>query len=240
MASIKKLFNYPVVLFVGVPGSGKTTFATALSVYANKKLKINVFSNTPIYHTYQVTKDDIGSSLISNGILIYDEAGVEMNGRSWKSMSPDMIKYLKMIRHFKMRSMWFSQDLDMDPTIRRLASCIYIVRRSKIPFFISAVKVSCKFDIDENTHDLTKKFFLDPPIIKIFSTIRIFAPKYWGLFDSWSTYPLPSRTFDYVDYDLNGSKKKHVIASFRDYVIQKSEKLLKKVNHSCDVENLDS
>lgn len=201
MASLKKLFNFPCVLFVGVPGSGKTTFASAISHYANTKLNVNVFSNTPINHTYQVTKDDIGSSLMRDGILIFDEAGCDLNGRGWKSMSQDTIKYLKYIRHFNMRSFWFSQDLDMDATIRRLASVIFIVRRSRIPFFISAVPVRCKFAVDDTSHELTKKYFVDPPLFAIFSTVRIFAPKYWGLFDSWSTYPLNSKSFELCEFE---------------------------------------
>ena len=202
----------PVALFVGTPGSGKSTLAAALAHYDkshfakkhkySKKFSTDVYSNVDILDTYKVDKEDIGNVMISDGLLIVDEAGVDFNGRQWKNMSAAVIKYLKEVRHFDIRSLWFSQDLDCDATIRRLAAKIYIV--TKMGPFIRIKPIACKFDIDENTHDLVKFFFkpvfLDTVFNKYLRTRHIFAPKYFKYFDSFERYDLPVKKFPYKPY----------------------------------------
>ena len=63
-------------VYFGVPGSGKTTFASYL---AKKDLKhgLKVYSNVPIVGTYRLEpKQDIGIYMIEDARLIIDEASI--------------------------------------------------------------------------------------------------------------------------------------------------------------------
>ena len=235
----------PVALFVGTPGSGKSTLAAALAHFHlshfakkhkySKRFNTDVFSNVDILDTYKVDKSDIGNVLIADGVLLVDEAGVDFNGRKWKDMSSAVIKYLKEIRHYNIRYLWFSQDLDCDATIRRLAAKIYIV--TKIGPFIRIKPIACKFDIDENTHDLAKFFFkpafLDSLTNKYLRVRHVFAPKYFKYFDSFERYELPIKKFPYKPYVKPEGCLKIILKKFKkgidnvyNYIYNKIQKVI--------------
>lgn len=75
MINIKSLST--VTMFVGLPGSGKTTIAASLVKYANKH-NIKAFSNVPIKGSfiYDWNKDFGVFQNLANSIIIMDEAGL--------------------------------------------------------------------------------------------------------------------------------------------------------------------
>lgn len=175
-------------VYFGVPGSGKTTFAAHLARKEMRR-KRPVWSNVPITGTYEIDiQRDLGKFMISDGKLIVDEAGIEHNNRSYKSMPLHQIEWYKYHRHYRMSVDVFSQSHeDMDVTLRRLAQNFFVVTKSLIPWHIKVRPIKRYIDIDEHT-----KQIIDAYRFKSFlSTKRIFSPPLWKLFNTHSCKNLP-------------------------------------------------
>lgn len=183
-------------IYIGVPGSGKTTFAAWLTKRDLKK-KRNVYCNVPIKDTYKIDKNDIGNYLLEHGSLIIDEAGIDYNNRnsskknSKNYMSDEEIKFYKYHRHFDMDVHIFSQALDVDITLRRLSSEIYLVKKSMIPFCIKRKRILYRIGIDKETRQLRDEYYF-----QLFGSRLIFSPKLWNMFNSHTTYDLPIKEFE--------------------------------------------
>ncbi|MCI8777928.1 MAG: hypothetical protein HFI87_02125 [Bacilli bacterium] len=183
-------------IYIGVPGSGKTTFAAWLTKRDLKK-KRDVYCNVPIKDTYKINRSDIGHYLLEHGSLIIDEAGIDYNNRSSinkkssKYMTEEEIKFYKYHRHFDMDVHFFSQALDVDVTLRRLASEIYLVKRSMLPFCIKRKRILYRIGIDKETRQLRDEYYF-----QLFGSRHIFSPKLWKMFNSHTTYELPIKEFE--------------------------------------------
>lgn len=189
----------PVTMFVGLPGCGKTTFASAI-VYKCLKKKRRVLSNVPIKGALEYNfLDDFGLyEEFAECHCILDEAGIDANNRDWehtfsdKNKGKDKLDYLKKIRHFKSNLIVLSQTWnDCDIKIRQMTGLLYILKKSIIPGFTVAVPVFRKIDVDEETHEFKELYYKDHPILRLFTSIHIFRPKYYKMFDSWERRTLP-------------------------------------------------
>lgn len=182
-------------IYFGVPGSGKSTFAAHLTRKCFKN-KIPVYSNVPIIGAYQYDTNDLGKYLIEDCKLIIDEAGLEFNNREFKKFSRENLEFFKLHRHYGCSVDVFSQTYDdMDKKIRSLAYRLFVVRRSLIPLVVSVVPIRRSVGIDEQTHQICDFYKFDPLLIRLFTTKRIFIPKYWKYFDSYSAPALPAKKF---------------------------------------------
>lgn len=189
-------------IYFGVPGSGKTTHAASV-VYKNLKKGRKTFSNVPIKGAYLYDSKDLGKYDISNCDLIIDEASIDFNNRQFKSLPMYTIQWLKYYRHYGVRNIYvYSQSYeDMDITLRRLATELYIVRRSLIPGLFVTKRIAVKIGIDENTHQVIDEYFFQ------FLGIRHYWGRlYFSMFDSWSTPELPVG-----DYRISGESNFSII-----------------------------
>lgn len=182
-------------IYFGVPGSGKTTLAAA---FTKKYSKIcPVYSNVPIKGAFKINKKDIGFNHIQDCLLILDECSIEYNSRAYKDMPLPTISWFKLHRHYRAKCILFSQSWnDCDITLRRLAFDYYIVKPSLIPFFICAVPIRRRISINETTKEPCDEYRFDHPLVRLFTTKRYFAPKYWKMFDSWEAPQLPKKVYD--------------------------------------------
>lgn len=184
-----------MTLFIGAPGSGKTTLCAyfAKRFFKSKEYKDkNIFSNVPILGCKVIDpQTDMGRFLIEDGVVIIDEGGIEFNNRQYKSLSKDIIKFGKLYRHYGISSfLFFSQGMDIDVTWVRLCDRICLVRKSYIPFFICVQEVRKFIGIDELSKQLVDQYEFQK-----FGKHLIFAPLCWKLFDTYETPPLPSKSF---------------------------------------------
>ena len=187
-----------ISVYFGGTGSGKSTFGVAKSVEW-KKQGHPVYANYPIEGTYKLDPlKDFGFAHLNPGLAVVDEAGIEYNNRKFKTMPQQNIEWLKLHRHYKVAVMIMSQSFeDMDVTFRRLAHRYFLVKPAwysrKV---ICAVPIRRSIGIDENTHQIVDMFKFDPLILRVFTTKRIWGPKYWPKFDSYDAPELPQKEFE--------------------------------------------
>lgn len=136
--------------------AGKTTVAAWYAKMYNKK-HIPVYSNVAIKNTYHYDPaDELGKLKIQGpALIILDEASVEFNNRSWKTFPAHLIKWFKYHRHFSCEVAVFSQDYsDFDATIKRLTYRMFLLRKSKIPFFVKLIPIKRSIGINDQTKNL--------------------------------------------------------------------------------------
>ena len=178
-------------IYFGVPGSGKTTFAAWIAK-GDLKHKIPVYSNVPLKGAYKTDKEDIGVFNIHDGRLIIDEAGAEFNNRNWKSLTGEQIKWFKKHRHFGVDIAVFSQSFeDCDVTLRRLATQLYLVKRSLIPYVVKRKRIMKKIGINKDTKQIEDQYYF-----QFLGSRYIFCPPLWKMFKKEERYYLPEKEFE--------------------------------------------
>lgn len=189
-----------IEIVIGAVGSGKTTYCAKLAHKAMKKGR-KVYSNVDeIDGVIPISADDIGKFNLHDGLLLFDEAGIEYNNRlsmakgGSKSMTQDAIKWFKLSRHFRVDCVIFSQAQDFDVTLRRLASKIFIIKQSLLPCFSSIRQLAAHWVTDQATGDPRLEWSFVP-----LSTRLIFRPRYYKYFNSYNVPDLPMYERDLDD-----------------------------------------
>lgn len=189
----KKRNNYFDTYF-GVPGSGKTTVAAWLTKHTLKKKR--VFSNVDIKGAYKISRKDIGKYDMSNSLIVTDEAGVEFNNRNYsKNFEDYQIDFLKHHRHYNTDLVFFSQYWnDIDVTLRRLSTRLFLLKKSLIPFFIKRKKIGKRIGIDEATKQIIDEYYFVPFFLG--GTKYIFSPLVWKMFNTHERKELEKKRFE--------------------------------------------
>lgn len=198
---IKTLFFWSVpsglVIYLGIPGSGKTTIASALVQKQYKKnerynrkheYKKKIYSNVPIINSCRLEpKQDLGVYDAVNGTVLIDEANLEFSNRDWKTLEKKVIRYTKLFRHYGIDNfIMFSQALDQDVTFRNLAHKVCIVRKSLIPGWTIIRDLKREIKPHEEQGDI-RDFYS----YKNFGGIHLLYRKpYYKFFDSFEAPPL--------------------------------------------------
>lgn len=188
-----RLINSAIYTFYGSPGSGKTTL---LAHYAKLALDqgITVYTNVPIKGCRQFDKSDFGIWRMDNCLILWDEVGVDANSRNYKqNFTLEQIKFFKYHRHENAMMMVFSQGFDdADKIIRTLSTDLFVVSRysSISPFrnFIKVRRMDKKPDLDDITHKPDDIYFW-----RMLGTRRVYAPRVWPIFDSYTRLGLPQK-----------------------------------------------
>lgn len=178
-------------IYFGVPGSGKTTFAAWVHKKTLKR-KRNSYSTVPIKGSYEITKKDIGYYDMSHGSIIWDEAGIDVDNRKFKdNFTPEQVAFLKLHRHYDTDIYCFSQYWnDIDIKLRNLATRLFLVKKSFLPFFIVRKEIKKCIGINKETRQIED--FYD---FVFLGSKRIFSPSLWKMFNSHECPELPKKDF---------------------------------------------
>ncbi len=191
-------------LFFGRPGCGKTTLVCKMlkqkqehysSVWSNVR-------NAVPGHNFYTDLEDLGEYTIPwNAYLAVDEAGIQYNNRSFKTLPKSAIKWFKLHRHFGVDIDMFSQSWeDTDITIRRLTDELWYCYR--IGPWTLCRRVYKRIMVDQNTHQIVDGYSMPNflwllvwPLWKLklcdAKFMLTFRPFYYKYFDSWERMELP-------------------------------------------------
>lgn len=144
-----------IVVYFGSPGSGKTTMAVR-ELKKAKKYYSATFANfgTTMADFDDISLDGLGEWTFPKGSYIaIDEAGIEYNNRKFKSLPQETIKWFKLHRHYSCDvSVWSQSWDDMDITLRRLADCLYYIKR--LGPFTMIRRVYKRVTVDKQTEQI--------------------------------------------------------------------------------------
>ena len=131
--------------------------------------------------------EHFGNFNLYPGLIIMDEAGITADNRNWeKNFTKDKTEFLKLLRHYHVKLVIFSQTWnDCDIKLRSMTSKLYIVKRSILPLTTKAIPVYRTIDVDKDTKEFKELYSKDGLIFSLFSCKRCFRPLYYNMFDSW-------------------------------------------------------
>ena len=103
MQYAKKFENpYQLEFYIGVRGSGKSTFATKEAIYWQKK-GYRVYSNFEIFGCYKFDSSDFGFyHLPPESVLLLDEVSTIWRNRDWKSFPKESEQFIRYLRKYLM------------------------------------------------------------------------------------------------------------------------------------------
>lgn len=185
-----------LIVFFGVPGSGKSTFCSAIIEHFYKDLgEDHVFCNYPFEHSTLLNLKYLSQYRLNPDgkpcLLLIDEASARYSNRDFKSFGKELTEFFCMHRHEHIMVIVFSQTYNgMDKKIRDVCNELYIVR--KLGPVIRAVPVRVKIGINEFTKELCDEYYTDNFFKMIFKSMYIYAPRYWKHFDSYDVREKPS------------------------------------------------
>jgi len=161
------------------PGTGKTTLAAKIvreALVQNKK----VYSNVNIISADSFNITDLGKKEIKDCILIIDEAGIEVGNRDWRNnLSKAQIRFLKKHRHYNVDIYLFSQSFnDVDNKFRDLTTKLFLLEKSRIPFFVNMKAIRKRIDIIGGA--IVDYYYWSNRESK-----KFFTPNCWAYFNSY-------------------------------------------------------
>ncbi len=204
-----------ITIYFGKPRAGKTTVLASIVQRNKRKLKLksrlgwfsrfvkcydHVYSNEPtLQDTIYVDVKKLGQwRMPVNSLILIDEAGIALNNREWKSLSPDLKALAALHGHRGIDIILASQTIDIDISFRQRCHQMFLV--SKRAFGRSLIEpITYSIDVDNDTHELIEAYWKPQGIRWIFSLIMpggvsIFRRKPWyKYFDSYVdnyNYPL--------------------------------------------------
>ena len=187
--------------YFGVPGCGKTTFATkiALKAYKNKSYK-HIYTNFYTSFTERISWVDLASFKYEDSLLIFDELTLDCDARDYKSMNKSIIEFLILHRHLGCDIIYFTQDFSrVDKTVRNLTFDLWYLQKSIVPGlsnFSYAKRIFRNVNINEYTSELTMGYRFAGFLERLFGGVfkYCYRPFMYKYFDSFDEMQLAERS----------------------------------------------
>lgn len=189
----------------GLPGMGKSTLL-AKCAFQNLEGKTfldvpphsYVFTNFACPRCYQLDFDSLGKVFYHDSLFLIDEIMLLCDSRNYRNFSNELKEFFALHRHYNNDIVWCSQNYrDTDLKIRNLTQRYFLLEKSAF-FPISYVK-PILHGLGVEKGDIQDGYRLGAPITWRF----VYRPRYYSLFDSFETRPLPEP--DYKLWDTYGS-----------------------------------
>ena len=216
-----------ISLYFGLPGVGKTTILASHALRAAKAMKCkrkqkksykHVYSNVPlsIEGVTYIDNECIGKYDLSDSLILIDEGTIFADSRDFKSFNAEKVYFFLLHRHFSCDIEIFVQQWDaLDRKIRCITDRVYYVYKSgffrfwfskfyRIPYGI--IIPDGKSD-SEKLGEIVQGYCKPHWLIRLFAP-RVFRPRYYKYFDSWTHKelpPLPSRFKPYSESEESES-----------------------------------
>lgn len=194
--------KFMVALYFGLPGCGKTTLLSKFAIEAIKGKKYkNVYCNIPleIDGLIYITEDDLGVYQLENGLLLFDESTIAFDSRNFNKRSKHILDFFMLHRHYNTDIFLFAQGWDTcDKRIRQITDRVYYVYKGVFTGHWFSKYWRIPYDIlfpdpkrgNEGLGQIIQGYKKPSVIARIFSK-KIYRPKYYKYFDSWSAPVLP-------------------------------------------------
>lgn len=187
--------------YFGVPGCGKTSFASKIAIQEVKKgrydeiLTINFQCSGCIPATY----DTLRNFKFKRTLVLIDEITMNADNRKFKSFTDEERDFFILHRHLKCDIIYFTQNFEnVDKKIRDLTQDLWYIRKSVIPILDNwsrAFRIYREININEYTGELKLGYRFCKGLEKIFAkNVQIcFRPSWYKFFDSYDELSLKGR-----------------------------------------------
>ena len=201
------VYGVMVSLYFGLPGSGKTTYATAIAVKEQKRIEKgiskykHVYTNFPVFYKgiLQLQAEMLGKLGYEESLIIIDEATLIADSRDYKKFSQEMKSFFLMHRHFQCDVVLFTQQWDaVDKKIRVITDHVYYVHKGAFRRWISyaniipyGIIIPDKKDNSEKYGEIIQGYCRGTFFQRMFAK-RIKRRKYYKYFDTFIHEDLPA------------------------------------------------
>lgn len=203
--------------YFGVPGCGKSTFASKKARQINKLIKRDewrvkhhlkrkcpydrVLTNFACKDCYKINFKDIGIYDIQNACIILDEITIDADNRDFKNFSRSSVEGFIYHRHYFNDIFYYTQNHNaVDKKIKDLTQELFFLRKSIFPFFdqfTRAKRIFRTIDINEYTKEIVNGYRFPNLFERIIDFIGLFT---FGLF-KFRLGEICFRPFYYNDFD---------------------------------------
>lgn len=200
-----------VELYFGLPGAGKTSLIAHEAKKALKKRSPykNVYCNVKMNMDglIYVEGNDIGKYQIEDGLLLIDEATINMSNRAYKDLPKSMIDWFLLARHYRVDCKLYSQRWDgIDKNLRCILDRVYYVYKGILTGWFMTKWYRIPYDIiipdpkngnGEKLGDIVQGYCKPSLMQRIFCG-RLFRPslyKYFNSFEAPRLKDLPQDRF---------------------------------------------
>lgn len=209
-----------VSLYFGLPGSGKTTYATYLAVREQKLIDRGrsrykrVLTNFLVDYPGIIRLDTtlLGVKLISEALVIIDEATLVADSRDHKTFTYAMKSFFLLHRHARIDIALFTQQWDgIDKKIRVITDRCYYVHKGSVRRWITycqripyGIIIPDKKNDSEKLGEIVQGYCKPPLLVRMFSP-RIKRKRFYKYFDSFDLpdlEPYESFTWDGKQYHV--------------------------------------
>lgn len=192
----------------GLPRSGKTTYATSIAVKEQIKINRGRSKYDYVYTNFKVdfpdireinTDTELGLKEITDSLIILDEATMVADARNYMSIPKYLRKYFFLHGHWRVDIIFIVQDWSsLDLGIRRCTERVFYIHKGKIfrsisycmPIPYDVIIPDPKNGTGDKLGEIIQGYCKPNILVRLFQP-RIYRPKWYKYFDSWSHDELP-------------------------------------------------